>query len=616
MPPPPSNSPGSRLLLSLLAACVCTVLLVLRSPSSPSSSSMSPLRRMEELHSPISSSSSAEVQRRGLVAENNVEGLNVDLAIEETQKTLSLMYNRYELSTKLGEVFVLIQQNIIESDWNLIKYRFGEKILSEGEDSRFLMIFGGSSVTAGHDNGINVSFPLIVDKRMHAPLAAAGIDLQVHSIAQGANNCLPSNLCYESMGGHDPDFVAWEQSFNCGRDEKIFELPTRFAAWSKTPGSVYFSNSGSSNPTGCNNSEFKKPWSDEDWTPDLEGLPEWKPTASDVTYWKERNNFAHTKSGSTSQRFGSRSYAYRRYGVAVLGSDLWNNYKPADMCDKAPEMAGLSCTPEIFYSKCLLKMMRKEAAAYGMGRGARHHPGKGLHQVRGELIAFLYSLIFLDALYDVKDRVNTALGSSAGASLGAVSKDMAKSIKEMVSADRAKLVTLDTMPKPVVCAGYYCETKPKCFTDYRSHFSKDLFLSDQIVGKMNWTTNVPMPAVADKIFHEFRPGFYSSKESDGGIHFKIKIGATKFVIACFYHFPNANLANEYYLELNVSPDRLNADYIPAKDKVLNWETDVNVEWGVCQKIHNLPEGQHVLGIRFKENDKKAAAGITHLITWD
>ena len=38
-------------------------------------------------------------------------------------------------------------------------------------------------------------------------------------------------------------------------------------------------------------------------------------------------------------------------------------------------------------------------------------------------------------------------------------------------------------------------------------------------------------------------------------------------------------------------------------------------WG-CQSVHNLPEGQHVLGIRFKENEKKAQAGITHLITWD
>lgn len=94
---------------------------------------------------------------------------------------------------------MLIQQNILASDWDLIKLRFAEKILAEtgGPGARYLMIFGGSSVTAGHDNGINVSYPLIVQKRMQAALAAAGVDLQVHNIAQGKDHSLlpPAPLC-------------------------------------------------------------------------------------------------------------------------------------------------------------------------------------------------------------------------------------------------------------------------------------------------------------------------------------------------------------------------------------------------------------------------------------
>ena len=506
---------------------------------------------------------------------------------------------------------MLIQQNIIESDWNLIKLRFAEKILSEAgsEGARYLMTFGGSSVTAGHDNGINVSYPLIVDKRMHAALAAAGIDLQVHNIAQGANNCLPSNYCYESMGGHDPDFVGWEQSFNCGRDGKIFEIAARFAAWSKNPGSVYYANSGSINPTSCNTSEFKKPWSDEDWTPDMEGLPEWKPTVSDVKYWKDRYNFAYTKSGSTSSRFGGGSYVYREYGVAVLGQDMWNKYKPEGICDGIPKLQDY-CSPETFYSKCLMKMMRKEAAAYGMGRGARHHPGKGIHQVRGELISFLYSLIFLDALYDVQTAV-----IAAGATADRVPVEVAKKLKSKFSAERAGMVTAPVLRMPKQCGSYYCETKPHCYTDYHSHFASDLFLSEQVVGKTNWISEITLTGPDDH-FHEKRQGFYSKSSENGAIHLKIEIGDQKFVIVCGYHFPNFHFANEYYVELNVDPSRLNESYEPDKDKVINWETDVNSEWGVCQKIHNLPRGQHVLGIRFKENEKKAAAGITHLLTWD
>jgi hypothetical protein len=74
---------------------------------------------------------------------------------------------------------------------------------------------------------------------------------------------------------------------------------------------------------------------------------------------------------------------------------------------------------------------------------------------------------------------------------------------------------------------------------------------------------------------------------------------------------------EYYLEPNVDPARLTSEYAPKLDKVINWETDVVMEPGYgCHKVHNLPVGQHVLGIRYKENAKKAAAGISHLITWN
>ncbi len=53
---------------------------------------------------------------------------------------------------------------------------------------------------------------------------ALGIDLIVHNIAQGANNCIPYTMCYESMGGKDPDFVGWEQSYNCGHSDDVFEV--------------------------------------------------------------------------------------------------------------------------------------------------------------------------------------------------------------------------------------------------------------------------------------------------------------------------------------------------------------------------------------------------------
>jgi hypothetical protein len=38
-----------------------------------------------------------------------------------------------------------------------------------------------------------------------------GIELIVHNIALGANNCVPYILCYEAMGGENMDFLGWEQ---------------------------------------------------------------------------------------------------------------------------------------------------------------------------------------------------------------------------------------------------------------------------------------------------------------------------------------------------------------------------------------------------------------------
>jgi hypothetical protein len=88
-----------------------------------------------------------------------------------------------------------------------MKSIFAKKILSP--DSTYKMIFGGSSVTAGHDNHFNQSYPLIVEKRLRPLFEELGVRLDVKNIAQGANDCLPYDLCYDTMGGSDGDFYGW-----------------------------------------------------------------------------------------------------------------------------------------------------------------------------------------------------------------------------------------------------------------------------------------------------------------------------------------------------------------------------------------------------------------------
>jgi len=77
---------------------------------------------------------------------------------------------------------------------------------------------GGSSVTAGHDNYFNQSYPLVFERRMRPIFdgntntnintntntniisLALGVKFIVHNIAMGANNCRPYNMCHDAQG--------------------------------------------------------------------------------------------------------------------------------------------------------------------------------------------------------------------------------------------------------------------------------------------------------------------------------------------------------------------------------------------------------------------------------
>ena len=159
--------------------------------------------------------------------------LNLKLAKEIAESILSRIYHRYELGGA-GEAFWHTTQNMASDTWDIVKYKLAKKAVAGNQE--FFMLFTGSSVTAGHDHYYNQSYPLIVQKRMTSLMSALGIQLVVRNIAQGANPCNPYHLCYEAMGGPNPDWVGWEQSYNCGHDEGSFEMAARWAGWSKNRG--------------------------------------------------------------------------------------------------------------------------------------------------------------------------------------------------------------------------------------------------------------------------------------------------------------------------------------------------------------------------------------------
>ena len=143
-------------------------------------------------------------------------------------KLANLIYQRFEFHNKDWFQFFMGSSNMPDYAWDILKYKICKKAIDG--NSTFLFIFGGSSVTAGHDNYYNQSYPLVFERRMKPVMAALGIKLLVHNIAQGidntcdfcswnylrvilgANNCRPSGLCYEAMGGENADFIGKDVS--------------------------------------------------------------------------------------------------------------------------------------------------------------------------------------------------------------------------------------------------------------------------------------------------------------------------------------------------------------------------------------------------------------------
>jgi len=74
------------------------------------------------------------------------------------------------------------------------------------------IVFGGTSVTAGHDNKFEESYPFFFKRFLECSFQAAGLTLRVRNAAQGFNQGLPYGLCSSSYLGLDADLVFWEMN--------------------------------------------------------------------------------------------------------------------------------------------------------------------------------------------------------------------------------------------------------------------------------------------------------------------------------------------------------------------------------------------------------------------
>jgi hypothetical protein len=94
--------------------------------------------------------------------------------------------------------------------------------------SKFVFAFSGTSVTAGHDNYFNASYPIVFGEIVKPAFKTAGVELESRNFAMGSNPVIPYDLCVQALAGSDVDVVSWEQSMNCPRSTpNCMEIFTR-----------------------------------------------------------------------------------------------------------------------------------------------------------------------------------------------------------------------------------------------------------------------------------------------------------------------------------------------------------------------------------------------------
>jgi hypothetical protein len=112
--------------------------------------------------------------------------------------------------------------------WEMMKNRFELKILEGLRNGRsdFLAGFLGSSVTAGHDSPFSQSFSVLIEDIMNSTTSALNVNFIAANLAIGNNPCMPYDVCPLTFVGPTADLVHWEQTYNCGFENRQMILET------------------------------------------------------------------------------------------------------------------------------------------------------------------------------------------------------------------------------------------------------------------------------------------------------------------------------------------------------------------------------------------------------
>jgi hypothetical protein len=291
----------------------------------------------------------------------------------------------------------LKMMHIPPTSWSLQKAKFMSILLDQAQAAsvgvtnenygrEYVAGFSGSSVTAGHDNYFHEAFPSVFERSLKIVFEKMHMKLVVRNDAIGNNPCFPYDACIATHLGDDLDFLAWEQSMNCGRESRPLDTFTRNALrMKKSPTVLYVLSGGAAwAPEECQNISV----SNNDATLEKQRLQS-PPTVKMIRDFSSQLDLSNSLDKDSSYRNILSSMEFLRDGTEHL-FDAHRFAAAAPMGHSTFPMQDYRCMGP-YNANFTLK------SPPGM-TGANWHPGAMGHKLRGENMAYFFLAILMDAI--------------------------------------------------------------------------------------------------------------------------------------------------------------------------------------------------------------------------
>lgn len=157
-------------------------------------------------------------------------------------------YSRSMLAKGIKEALKSVNTSIITHLHSQSKRHTAERIiLALHNEKRFVMSFGGYSVTVGRGNFYNQSYPFVMERILKPVFEELDLELTVRNSAIGGIPSFPYGWCLANFLGTDSDVVSWDYGMNEGNGADAFEsyLRQSVASLPKRPMMIALDNKSS-----------------------------------------------------------------------------------------------------------------------------------------------------------------------------------------------------------------------------------------------------------------------------------------------------------------------------------------------------------------------------------